>query len=98
VAQLTDELAGLPFAVHKPEGALFLWLWFDGLPITGNELYERLKARGVLVVPGHFFFPGLQDNWRHSDECIRVTYAQDDTVVQRGLSIIADEVREVYKT
>lgn len=96
VAQVTAEMAGLPFAVHKPEGALFLWLWFEGLPITCSELYERLKARGVLVVPGHYFFPGLQDDWRHRDECIRVTYAQDDAVVEDGLSIIADEVRKVY--
>ena len=28
VAQLQRELEGLPFAIHKPEGALFLWLWF----------------------------------------------------------------------
>ncbi len=96
VAQLTDEMSGLPFAVHKPEGAIFLWLWFEGLPVTSSELYERLKTRGVLVVPGHFFFPGLQDDWRHRDECIRVTYAQDDAVVEQGLSIIADEVRKVY--
>jgi len=98
VAQLKDEMAGLPFAMHKPEGALFLWLWFEGLPITCAELYERLKARGVLVVPGHYFFPGLQDDWRHSNECIRVTYAQDDTVVEQGLAIIADEVKKVLGT
>ena len=96
VAQLEQEMAGVPFAVHKPEGALFLWLWFEGLPITSSELYERLKARGVLVVSGHYFFPGLKDDWQHQHECIRVTYAQDDHVVETGLSIIADEVRKVY--
>ena len=96
VAQLQEEMAGMPFAIHKPEGALFLWLWFEGLPITSRELYERLKARGVLVVSGHYFFPGLDEPWRHKDECIRVTYAQDDEVVQKGLSIIADEVRKAY--
>ncbi len=96
VAQVTAELDGLPFAVHDPEGALFLWLWFEGLPITSAELYERLKARGVLVVSGHYFFPGLDGAWRHRDECLRVTYAQDDAVVEQGLSILADEVRCVY--
>jgi valine--pyruvate aminotransferase len=96
-AQLTEALRGIPFAMHKPEGALFLWLWFEGLPITSAELYERLKARGVLVVSGHYFFPGLEgDPWRHKDECIRVTYAQDDAVVEQGLAIIADEVRRLY--
>lgn len=96
LAQVTSEMAGLPVAVHKPEGALFLWLWCEGMPITSAELYERLKMRGVLVVSGHYFFPGLKDDWPHRHECIRVTYAQDDAVVEKGLAIIADEIRKVY--
>lgn len=32
--------------IHKPEGAIFLWLWFRDLPVTTEELYQRLKARG----------------------------------------------------
>ena len=39
-------LGDLPYRIHRPEGAIFLWLWFDGLPISSQELYERLKARG----------------------------------------------------
>lgn len=38
--------------IHKPEGAIFLWLWFKDLPITTELLYQRLKKRGVLMVPG----------------------------------------------
>ncbi|MBN2316497.1 MAG: aminotransferase class I/II-fold pyridoxal phosphate-dependent enzyme, partial [Sedimentisphaerales bacterium] len=60
-------LHGVDFHVHKPEGAFFLWLWFPGLPITCMDLYQRLKARGVLVVPGHYFFPGLKEQWPHKD-------------------------------
>jgi len=41
--------------IHKPEGAIFLWLWFKDLPISTETLYQRLKQRGVLMVPGHFF-------------------------------------------
>lgn len=96
VEQLRKEMEGIPFAVHKPEGALFLWLWFEDLPITSKELYERLKKRGVLVISGHYFFPGLDEPWVHKNECIRVTYAQNDEVVRQGLSIIADEVRNIY--
>lgn len=96
VAQLHRELEGLPFAIHKPEGALFLWLWFEGLPISSRELYERLKQKGVLVVSGHYFFPGLDEDWPHKEECIRVTYAQDDAIVEKGLSAIAREIREIY--
>jgi len=96
MAVLLSELDGYSFHVHKPEGALFLWLWFDGLPITSQELYERLKTRGVLVIPGHHFFPGLEDDWRHTRECIRVTYSQDQTMVEEGLKIIAEEVKKAY--
>jgi valine--pyruvate aminotransferase len=96
VAQLQAELADVDFYIHKPEGAMFLWLWFKGLPITSQELYERLKRRGVLVVPGHYFFPGLQEEWRHRHECIRVTYSQDQAMVRAGLRIIAEEVRKAY--
>lgn len=86
----------LPYRVHKSEGALFLWLWFKDLPITGAELYRRLKQRKVLVIPGHYFFFGLADDWRHSDECIRVTFSQPDDVVRDGIAVIADEVRRAY--
>ena len=67
-------MGDLPYRIHRPEGAIFLWLWFEGLPITSEELYQRLKARGLLVVPGQNFFPGMDDNWSHKDECIRVSY------------------------
>jgi len=89
-------LKGISYRIHKPEGAIFLWLWFEGLPITSQELYERLKQRGVLVVPGHNFFPGMGDGWRHQQECIRVSYAQDGETVQKGIKIIAEEVKRAF--
>lgn len=90
------ELDGYDFAIHRPEGAIFLWLWFPGLPISCAELYQRLKNRGVLIIPGHYFFPGLADDWTHMHECIRVTYSQAADVVERGIVIIADEVKRAY--
>ena len=89
-------LGDLPYHIHKPEGAFFLWLWFEGLPVSSQELYERLKKRGVLIVPGHHCFFGLQKDWPHRHECIRVSYVQDEEQVQRGVAIIADEVRKAY--
>ncbi len=51
--------------IHKPEGAIFLWLWFDGLPITTSELYQRLKQKGLLVgCSGKVFFPRSGAGWR----------------------------------
>ena len=96
--QVLKELDGIDFHVHKPEGAFFLWLWFPGLPITDAELYQRLKKRGVLVVPGNYFFPGLKNNWRHKNECIRVNYSQDGGTFASGIKIIAEEVKRAYGT
>ena len=91
------EDASCRWYIHKPEGAMFLWLWFPDLPVSSLELYERLKARGVLVVSGHYFFPGLDaEDWRHQQECLRVTYSQDDRDVAEGMGIIADEVKAIW--
>jgi valine--pyruvate aminotransferase len=95
---LQDELGDIPCRIHKPEGAIFLWLWFQDLPCTNAELYERLKRRKALVIPGHHFFPGLENEyWQHKHECIRVTYAQDEHIVREGVKVIADEVRKIYR-
>ncbi|MDK2972520.1 MAG: valine--pyruvate aminotransferase [Candidatus Sumerlaeota bacterium] len=94
--QLCAALGDVDFHIHKPEGALFLWLWFRDFPITSQEFYERLKKRGVLVLPGHYFFPGLKEDWQHKQECIRVTYAGPDDVVRKGLDIIAEEAKKAY--
>jgi len=99
VAAFHNAMADAPcrWYIHKPEGAMFLWLWFPGLPVSSLELYERLKARGVLVVSGHYFFPGLDaEDWRHQQECLRVTYSQDDGDVAEGMRIIADEVKAIW--
>ena len=99
VAQLLSGIGSeIPMRIHKPEGALFLWLWFENLPISSRELYTRLKKRGVLVVSGHYFFPGMEkDFWLHKEQCIRITYAQDDKVVEKGLSVLVDEIQSLYR-
>ncbi len=86
-----------PWMMHRSEGALFIWLWFPGLPISSAELYGRLKKREVLVIPGHHFFFGCDlENWPHSQECIRVSFAMDGATVRDGLAIIAEEVGKVW--
>ncbi|MCL4168584.1 UNVERIFIED_CONTAM: hypothetical protein GTU68_038742 [Idotea baltica] len=95
VAEVFDD--ALPYRVHRSEGAFFLWMWFEGLPITSRELYQRLKARDVLVVPGSYFFFGVDESpWPHRDECIRVSFTMPDEVVADGLKIIAQEVARAY--
>lgn len=88
----------IDWSVHRSEGAIFLWLRFPGLKIPSMELYHRLKRRGVLVIPGEYFFYGLEErDWKHRAECIRVSYAMDGPVVREGLRIIAAEVRRAAR-
>jgi len=87
----------LNIAIHRPEGAFFLWLWLRDLPVGCHELYQRLKARGVVVVPGHYFFFGLKKPHPHQDQCLRINYAQDEAVVETGFRIIAEEVEALMK-
>jgi valine--pyruvate aminotransferase len=93
LACLEECFRGLAYKVHLPEGAMFLWLWFPGLSVSGRQLYERLKKRGVVVVSGDYFFPGLASGWRHTEECLRITYSQEEEDVRRGIRIIAEELR-----
>ena len=94
--QFVEGLDGLDVFLHKPEGSMFLWLWMRGLPIDDMELYRRLKDRGVLIVPGSYFFHGTGKDWRHRQECIRVTFTQEDRIVERGIAVICEEIRKAY--
>ncbi len=92
-----SEMNHLPVRIHKPEGAMFLWIWFEGLPISCEELYQNLKSRNVYVIAGHHFFPGLEEqNWKHKHECIRVSYAGHPETVRQGIKLIADEATKAY--
>jgi valine--pyruvate aminotransferase len=84
------------YSVHENEGTFFLWVWFKNLPITTYELYQRLKKRKVIVVAGRYFFFGIDGPWPHSDQCIRINYSQDETAVNRGLEIIAEEIEKLF--
>jgi len=97
LAWLHSSLDGCEYFVHRPEGAYFLWLWVPGMSITCDELYRRLKERGVYIIPGHHFFPGLNEDWPHRHECIRISYSQDAESVRRGISIIGEEVRNACR-
>ncbi|GJM05939.1 MAG: valine--pyruvate transaminase [marine bacterium B5-7] len=89
------ELEGLDYYMHKPEGAIFLWLWLPGLPISSDELYERLKEKGVIVISGSHFFPGLEEDWEHKHQCIRITYSMEESVVEQGIKLIAEELKSI---
>lgn len=97
VEMLQQAIPDPRFRIHKPEGAIFLWLWFDELPITTMALYQRLKARGVLIVPGEYFFIGQKEEWSHAHQCLRMNYVQDEAQMKEGIRIIAEEVNQAYQ-
>ncbi len=66
-----------PVYLHKLEGAFFMWLWFKDMKISGEELYTRLKEEDVYIIPGHNFFIGIENDWAHKHQCIRINYAKE---------------------
>jgi len=96
VAAVREAFSGLPCRIHVSEGALFLWLWFPGLPGGADALYADLKSVGVLVVPGHFFFHALPEDWDHAQECVRVNFAINIDRFPEAMQVMADVVRRRF--
>lgn len=97
VTLLKKELGDYPLVIHKPEGAIFLWLWFKDLPISTSELYETLKEKGTLIVPSEYFFPGVDiSDYKHAHECIRMSIAADEDTLTKGIAVIGEVVRGLY--
>jgi len=93
---IQTHFTSIPYKVHESEGAFFLWLWFQDMPISSEQLYENLKKRNVFIVPGNHFFPGLEQDWPHRFECIRISYTGREQTVEKGLQIVAQEVDRAY--
>lgn len=87
----------VPWYLHRAEGTLFAWLWLQHLPVTDWEFYQELKARDVIVVPGNTFFPGLRQDWRHKQECIRISLTATPENIATGMKRLAAVVESVYR-
>ncbi|NJL64639.1 MAG: valine--pyruvate transaminase [Methylacidiphilales bacterium] len=87
----------LPWFLHRGEGAIFAWLWFQDLPMTDWELYQLLKQVDVIVVPGSSFFPGLQEEWEHKHQCLRISLTGSDEEIAIAMQRLAKVVEEVYQ-
>jgi valine--pyruvate aminotransferase len=87
----------LPWYLHRGEGAIFAWMWFQNLPMTDRDLYQALKQVGVIVVPGNSFFPGLREDWPHKHQCIRISLTASDTDITTAMERLATVVTQVYQ-
>lgn len=95
-AALRNSMPGdLPWYLHRGEGAIFAWLWFQDCPFTDVDLYQALKQVGVIVVPGHPFFPGLRDDWSHKHQCVRISLTASDedlAIAMAKLGQVVDQI------
>ncbi len=87
----------IPWFLHRGEGGIFAWLWLKDLPMSDWEFYQRLKQVGVIVVPGSSFFPGLREDWRHKQECVRISLTAADTDIATGMKRLAETITQVYE-
>jgi valine--pyruvate aminotransferase len=86
----------VPWFLHRGEGAIFAWLWFKDLPGDDWDLYQALKKRGVIVVPGKPFFPGLQEEWVHVHQCLRISLTATDDELVTAMQRLAQVVTQIY--
>lgn len=87
----------LPWFLHRGEGAIFAWLWLQDLPLSDWEFYQQLKQVGVIVVPGSTFFPGLQEDWPHKHQCLRISLTASDQEIETGMQRLAKVAEQVYQ-
>lgn len=87
----------VPWFLHKGEGAIFAWLWLEDLPITDWQFYQALKQLGVIVVPGSPFFPGLQEPWSHTHQCLRISLTAPEPDLVTGMRRLAKVAEQTYQ-
>lgn len=89
---IREFFAGRQWMMHKSEGAIFQWLRIMDMKCSSMELYAKLKKRGVIVVPGEYFFFGSGgEGHEHRHQCLRINYSRPAEEVKEGLKIIAEE-------
>lgn len=87
---------GKEVLVHRPDGAFFLWAIFPRLKATARQLYDELKSRGVIVVAGDYYYPGLPERDRgpsSSNRALRISYTRDPESLREALTIVGSTVR-----
>lgn len=95
---LDAAMPDIPWYLHQGEGAIFAWLWLQDLPITDWEFYQELKQVGVIAVPGSTFFPGLQEEWIHKKQCLRISLTATETEIAQAMKRLAQVAAKIYQT
>lgn len=83
---------GVEYEIHDPLGGFFLWIRFPNLSVSNHKLYHLCKDKRLFIVSGHYFFPGLNSDFSHTQDCIRLTYCRKEEELARGAYILAEIV------
>ena len=78
----------IDFKIHENNGGMFSWLWCKNLTISDLDVYQKLKEKGVLVVPGSYFFFG--EKTAHSSQCFRISLTASEDEIIRGFKVIGE--------
>ncbi|TGM97483.1 pyridoxal phosphate-dependent aminotransferase [Leptospira dzoumogneensis] len=80
----------LKYRIHESEGAFFLWVQFAGLRKKISEIYPLLKEKGVIIVPGKYFYPVTRNRDSYGEDSIRMSFAREDSEIQEGIRKIGE--------
>lgn len=83
------QMNDINYEIHEPLGGFFLWIRFPSLKISNQELYEICKLEKLYFVSGHYFFPGLAEEFSHTRECIRLTYSAGEEELANGARLLS---------
>lgn len=84
--------ADVAWRLYASDGGMFCWLWVDEEWFDDLTFYEALKARGVFVVPGRYFFTDTGPSealGRHARQCVRVSITPDTDTLAAGVMQLA---------
>ena len=101
ISYINEFFKGTRYHYHRIEGSIFCFLYLPNLKISSIEFYKRLKERGVITVPGEYFFFGSEEQKKglpyphsHYDKCLRINYSAPDDIVREGIKIISELYKE----
>ncbi len=90
----------IDYRLHLSEGAFFLWIFLPGFPVDAHQIYQRLKSLGMIVVPGSYFFYGLEGqnkSWlrEHGSRCLRLSFARGTEELQEAAHLLASTLSTI---
>jgi aspartate/methionine/tyrosine aminotransferase len=78
------EILGGNVEYPYPDGAFYV---FPEIPISSTEFVTKAIEKELLVVPGYIF--------NKNDKTVRISYAQRDDILEEGLNIFVNLVKEI---